>query len=426
MSVFSALYIARTGMQVYEQALQVVGDNIANLNTIAFKSSRGIFSDIFYNTLLSGNAQIGIGSQMLSVQRLTSQGVLLGTNVATDLSVKGSGYFIVNGEGPSGVGNYYTRAGQMEIDADGFLVNPQGLRVQGYSADADGNILPSLGDIEIGNKSSPPKATEEVNFNLNLSADEDIGPGFDVLDPAFTSQFSTSVTVYDSLGKAHQADVYFEKTAANEWTYHVTVDEGELQGGNPGSLSEIATGTLTFTNDGLLDSHVQVGGTVNFADAETQSFVFDFGSSLSTGGDGKKTTQHAGQSAVELVNQDGFASGRLQFLVFENDGTVVGTFTNGKVQAVGQVALALFLSPGNLEGVGDNLFRDSIDSGAPAIGAPASGGRGQIYAGTLEQSNVDLTNEFTQMIVNQRAFQASSRTIATSDEMLAEVVNLKR
>jgi flagellar hook protein FlgE len=314
----------------------------------------------------------------------------------------------------------------MEIDADGFLVNPAGLRVQGYSADAEGNIMPSLDDIDIGNKSSSPSATEDITFNLNLSADEPVGPGFDVLDPAFTSQFSTSVTVYDSLGKAHQADVYFEKSAANEWTYHVTVDDGELQGGTGGSLSEIATGTLTFNSDGQLDSHVQVGGTVNFADAETQSFLFDFGASISTGGDGQATTQHSGQSAVELVDQDGFGSGRLQFLVFEDDGTVVGTFTNGRVLPVGQIATALFLSPGNLSGVGDNLFRASTDSGSPAIGAPASGGRGQVFSGALEQSNVDLTREFTEMIVTQRAFQASSRTISTSDEMLAEIVNLKR
>ena len=128
----------------------------------------------------------------------------------------------------------------------------------------------------------------------------------------------------------------------------------------------------------------------------------------------------------QVVDQDGFGSGRLQFLVFEDDGTVVGTFTNGRVLPVGQIATALFLSPGNLDGVGDNLFRASTESGSAAIGAPASGGRGQVFSGALEQSNVDLTREFTEMIVTQRAFQASSRTISTSDEMLAEVVNLKR
>jgi flagellar hook protein FlgE len=426
MSVFSSLYVDRTGMQVYERNMQNIGDNIANINTIGYKSSRGIFADIFYNSLLSGTSQVGIGSQLLSVQRVTTQGVLLGTNISTDLGVKGAGFFTVVGEGPAGKDQYYTRAGQMELDHSGFLVNPQGMRVQGYAANGKGNILPTLGDLEIGNRESPPTVSTEIGLNLNLGATEAIGAGFDTLDPAGTSQFSTSVSVFDSLGDEHQIDVYFEKTAANEWSWHATVDDGELENGTEGVLTEIATGTLSFTKEGTLDAQVQVGGTMNFQDAEPQTITFDFGEDLASGGDGAGSTQHAGLSAIEEAHQNGFAAGRLQFIVVEPDGKVVGTFSNGNVHAIGQIATALFLSPGNLEGMGDNLFRESIESGAPAIGAPNSGGRGQVFSGALEQSNVDLTNEFTQMIITQRAFQASSRTITTSDEMLAEVVNLKR
>lgn len=426
MSVFSSLYVARTGMQVYERNMQNIGDNIANINTIGYKASRGIFADIFYNTMLSGTSQVGIGSQLLSVQRIMTQGVLLGTNISTDLGIKGSGYFIVEGDGPAGIDQYYTRAGQMEVDGEGFLVNPQGMRVQGYSASPAGEILPSLGSLSIGNRESAPTVTGKMNLNLNLNSSEAVGPGFDTLDPAKTSQFSTSMSVYDSLGDEHQIDVYFEKTASNEWTWHGTVDDGELENGTAGTLTEIATGTLVFNTEGVLESQTQVGGTMNFTDAEAQTIDFSFGDDLNSGGDGQGTTQFSSISAIEEAFQDGFAAGRLQFLVIQADGEVVGTFSNGNVQAIGQIATALFLSPGNLEGMGDNLFRDSIESGAPAIGAPNSGGRGQVFSGSLEQSNVDLTNEFTQMIITQRAFQASSRTITTADEMLSEVVNLKR
>jgi flagellar hook protein FlgE len=190
-------------MQVYERNMQNIGDNIANINTIGYKSSRGIFADIFYNSLLSGTSQVGIGSQLLSVQRVTTQGVLLGTNISTDLGVKGAGFFTVVGDGPAGQDQYYTRAGQMELDHSGFLVNPQGMRVQGYAANGKGDILPTLGDLEIGNRESPPTVTIEIGLNLNLGAMEAIGAGFDTLDPAGTSQFSTLVSVFDSLGDEH-------------------------------------------------------------------------------------------------------------------------------------------------------------------------------------------------------------------------------
>ena len=279
----------------------------------------------------------------------------------------------------------------------------------------------------MGNILAPPKVTSSIEINVNLDAQEAIATNaFDPLSPEDSAGFSSSVTVYDSLGNAHQTDIYFVKTAGNEWEYHALIDGGELDGGTPGELTEILSGTLTFNTDGQLESHTQNATSVNFLGANTQDIAFDFGNPLSAGGDGTGSTGFGGDSTVDLLIQDGYGVGEFVFLKVLQDGLIEGTFSNGEVLTLGQVAIATFKNETDLRSVGQNMLVKTEKSGEPLVGAPDSGGRGEIFAGALEQSNVDLTNEFTQMIVSQRGYQASSKLITTADQLMLETLNLKR
>lgn len=423
MSVLSAMYIGRSGMKVNEVAIGVIGDNLANLNTVGFKGSRAVFSDVLYRTVLGAGppSQAGLGARIATIQRLMTQGSLLGTGIITDVGIAGEGHFIVEGEGPRGDDRYFTRNGQFDINAEGILVTSGGLRVQGYQGNPNGQLAATLSDIEIGNQVSQPTATQNVDINVNLDSTTPVTNVFDPTTPDTTSQFATTVTVFDSQGASHQVDVYFEQTAANTWTYHVMVEGAEA--GLPAGPQEIGTGTITFDANGRISAEAIVTpATVTFDGAATQTVVFDFGDENT----GEGSRQQAGPNSIAFLDQDGFAAGILEFFSINTDGTVVGTFSNGQQQDLAQIALADFGAAQELRAEGDNLFQVTQLSGEALIGAPITDGRGAIVAGTVEQSNVDLSTEFTQMIISQRAFQASSRTITTADEMLQEAVNLKR
>lgn len=427
MSIFSSLYIGMSGMRSNEGAIGVIGNNIANLNTVGYKGSRAVFADVLSQTVLgsAGMSQQGQGVGLASVQRVVTQGALLGTGVSTDLAISGDGYFVVD----DAAGNrFFTRNGQLQLDADGFLNNVEGFRIQGYPADANGVLGTRLGPLDIGNRTSPPQATNGIAMVVNLDSGapiQDVG-AFDPDNPGAESSFSQSVTVYDSLGTAQQVDVYFTRTAEGEWTWNAVVDDGQLQGGIEGTNTIIASGTLSFDTDGKLLDETQNQSNVTFAGATSQDLLFDFGDEISNGGNGDGSSGYDGQSTASFVDQDGFGVGSLAFVEIDQEGLISGTFTNGRELVLGQLAVARFEAPGQLNAVGQNRFTATHLSGEPAIGAAGSGGRGTVFSGTLEQSNVDLTNEFTQLIVAQRGFQAASRTITTADEMLIEVVNLKR
>ena len=424
MSILSSMYIANSGMRANEAAIGVIGDNLAHLNTIGFKGSRAVFSDVLYRTVFGSGppSQAGLGTQIQAIQRMVTQGGLVGTGLVTDVAIAGDGFLIVDGEGPRGDGRYFTRNGQLEIDQEGFLINPTGMRVQGFMANSDGSLQATLKDLEIAGQVHQPRATQLVNIEVNLDATTPQNPvAFDPANPDTTSQFSTTVTVFDSLGVAHQVDVYFERGAGNTWTYHVMVDGTEV-GQAPGPI-EIGNGTLTFDGNGNLQNEtVTTPATVTFSGASPQTITFDFGDETVPNG----SRQQTGPNSIEFLDQDGFAAGLLEFFTINTDGTVVGTFSNGQQRNLAQLALAHFGAPQELRAEGENLFQESQLSGEPVIGEPLTDGRGAIVSGTLEQSNVDLSTEFTQMIISQRAFQASSRTITTADQMLVELVNLKR
>jgi flagellar hook protein FlgE len=431
MSIQKSLYIGLSGLKTNGEALNVVGDNIANINTIGFKASRTIFQDILGQTLLGtfSNTSIGGGVQATSVERMFEQGALLGTGVATDLAVAGEGFFAVEGSSIGTEGIFYTRAGQFHVDHEGFLVNPSSLRLQGYTVKSDGTIGSSLGDINIDDVPFPPSASSAIDMVINLDAEVAIDSNpFDPLKPNDTSAFAAGVTLYDPQGKSYPADVYFQKTADNQWEYFVVVDGKNLEGGVEGDGTVVAQGALQFTLDGKLASDTQtVGPVFQPKGGAVQDIEFDFGKSIADGGLGDdSTTQYAAKSATSSIFNDGAQAGSFQNLNIDAEGRVIGHFSNGKERLIAQVTLARFKSNTGLRSQGYGLFVETSSSGTPTFGEPGAGGRGNIRSGSLEQSTVDLANEFTRMIVTQRGYQANGRSISTANEMLMEVMNLKR
>jgi flagellar hook protein FlgE len=372
---------------------------------------------------------MGLGTKLLVVQKILTQGSLSNTGVSTDLAIDGQGFFVVQGSHQGSIGTYFTRAGQFTLDKTGFLTNQEGLRVQGYTAAADGTITSSTpGDLAVGNASSAPLATTGVTVKANLQADAVIPAlPFDPLNAGTTSNFSTSISVYDSLGAPHQLDVFFAKTAAGAWDYHVLTDGAGLTAGVAGTPTQVANGTLTFDTTGALTAQTTVSAFNPINAVNPQALTFDFGTPTAGGGTGLDgITQFSAPSAASFLNQDGHGSGQLSRISVDSKGEVVGAFTNGQSRILGQVVLANFKAPDQLNRVGGNLFSEMPSSGPPTIGAARTADRGSIVSGALEQSNVDLSTEFVRMIAAQRQFQANAKTLTTADSLLQELMNIKR
>jgi flagellar hook protein FlgE len=429
MSVIRTMQTGVSGLRAETAALSVVGDNIANVNTIGFKYSRAQFEDVLGSTPGARMTSGGAGVRMVRAQQIFTQGALTNTGVGTDLGLSGDGFFVVEGQMNGTTGQFYSRAGQMTLRNDGVLINPQGLELQGYESLPGGGFASGLSSLQVSTASLPPLATTNMEVVANLDATEQTPAlPWDPQDPANTSNFSTSMTVYDSLGNAHQAEVYFAKTGANTWEYHGLVDGAEVTPAVPGN-HEYVTGTLDFdTNGSLVNNTVTAGGTVDFVGATPgQAITNDFGTPISAGGTGQDgITQFGSASGVSSQNQDGYTSGELSGLDISADGVVSGVYTNGETVAAGQIAVAKFQAQTDLGRAGGNLWVKTRDSGEPALGAAGSAGRASVISGALEQSNVDVAQQFVSMIAHQRAFSANSKTITTADEMYSELVNLKR
>jgi flagellar hook protein FlgE len=266
-------------------------------------------------------------------------------------------------------------------------------------------------------------------MSVNLDSNAPVPPAWDPTDPAGTSSFSSPVTVYDSLGNAHEATIYYRNTGGNSWEWHAMVDGAELTGGTAGVPTEGASGTLTFTTNGELDTETTTASSWDFAGATAgQAIAFDFGDSLTTdGGTGLSgSTQYASPSTVTALTQDGFAAGSVAGISIAGDGNITGVFTNGQRRTLGQLAVADFASVEGLERTGQGMWTETQASGEPLYGAAGSGGRGAVVSGALEGSNVDLAREFVDLIAFQRGFSANSKIITTADEMYQELVSLKR
>ncbi len=433
MSIMNAMWSGVSGLSAEGQALGVVGDNVANANTIGFKMSRAQFEDVLGGAVGQNN---GAGVRMTRAQQIFAQGSLMNTGQPTDLALSGDGFFVVKGALGGVTGDFFTRNGQTTLDKDGNLVDPNGLKLQGYASDGNGGFSPSLSDVQLSMSPLQPKPTSSFTLSANLDATAKVPTDpvtnnplpWDPQNPTKTSNFSTSTKVYDSLGNAHDVQVYFTKTAAGTWDFHALADGADIQGGTPGTNVEIGTGNLTFAPDGTLASVNGNTMTASFSGGASpnQAISLNFGTPPPAGAGTDGITQYGSPSNVAQQKADGYASGALQGVKVDSDGTVNGVYSNGETIPVAKLAVAKFTSNDGLGRAGHNLWIATRDSGQPAMGQAASGGRAAVVAGALEQSNVDIAAQFVDMIAHQRSFQANSKTITTADEMLQEVVNLKR
>jgi len=424
--MLSSFFSGISGLMANSYGINVVGNNIANVNTIGYKGARATFQDVLYQSVFgtAGTSQIGRGTALSSVDTIFAQGSFESTSEPTDLAIGGKGFFVVrqlNGDDPATDQTnllYYTRAGQFRFDEEGYLVNPAGFLVQGWPIDrVTHERVGVYGDIQISPEPSEPRVTSFIAMALNLQADAN--PPVDPFDPTLpeTYNYSSSVTVYDSIGQSHVVNVYFRKVSDGVWDWHAR---------NADSLPtdpDAGAGTLNFTTTGVLDagSGAPVDITLNFATG-AQTVRLGFDGSLG----GNPTTQYPMASATNFQTQDGYPPGVLLNVTVSPEGVISGHYSNGQILDLYQLTLANFNNPWGLTREGGNLFSETLESGVPYTNPPGINGLGKINPNSLEQSNVDLATEFVKMIVSQRGFQANSRVITTTDEILAELMNIKR
>ena len=460
-----SLYAGVSGMQNHQTRLDVIGNNVANVNTTGFKRGRVNFQDMI-SQQMSGAAspttevggvnpkEVGLGVTVAAIDTVFTQGNLQTTGVSTDVAIQGNGFFILK----NGEESFYTRAGAFSLDSEGTLVNPaNGLRVQGWMAEEINGqmVLQTAGSTEdliipVGSK-DPAKATENVNFACNLNKNTpEILEGASPEDVA-KGTWSTEQKIYDSFGNEHMLNVSFTRVVGNpnQWQATVTVDpdmadESQTRVGLGTTDGQGNTFLVNFDNNGSLLSVTDSAGNLTNPEGQIvlQTSFNVIGANpdeagnptrqtlninLGTIGSQKNTiTQSASSSSTKAYYQDGYTMGYLDNFKIDSSGIITGVYSNGTNRTIGQIALATFANQGGLEKAGDNTYVESNNSGMANIGTSGIAGKGSMLAGALEMSNVDLTEQFTDMIVTQRGFQASSKTITTADTLLETVMNLKR
>jgi flagellar hook protein FlgE len=415
--MIGSLFAGITGLNVNSKALTVIGDNIANVNTTAFKSNRVSFANILSQSLAgTGGSEIGRGVEFWGTTPMWSQGSVENTTNPTDMAINGSGFFVLRDAANA---SYYTRAGDFSFDRDGYLVNPDGLFAQGYevlSVQPDGTLnLGNVADINVpGQSTSPPQASSEFTVDVNLDA-----------RAADLDTYSTTSIVYDSAGNTIPMTLTFEKQTVNDWIVSVTVPPGTVT--DPLTDITITNSNFTFDGTGTLNNGADpiVSFTNLLSGASPLSLtwnVFEDATSVTNG----DLTQYASPSTTTFQTQDGYTSGVLRGVSVDEAGVVTGSYSNGQLTPLYQVQLADFPNYYGLNKMGKNLYAESRDSGQPMVGTAQTGRLGNISPSSIEMSNVDLAQEFVKMITTQRAFQANSRVITASDEILAELMNIKR
>lgn len=462
-----SMYSGVSGLRAHQLKMDVIGNNIANVNTVGFKSSQASFQQVFSQTSSGASApqggrggtnpqQVGLGVSMGSIRVNHTPGSAQRTDNPLDFFIGGDGYFVVSGD--SNFGNKsYTRAGNFDLDRDGTLVTGEGLKVLGYVVDEKGNVSDELSDIKI-DKSNTVGATTTENMKLKGNLDSRVKADKDGNLPKVT----TDTVIYDSLGNPY--NVKYELTKPDddksEWEARIVSmknSDGKQLLPNTGTdtnpkYTAMELGKISFDDKGQIEpldsanigSGDGINGTINtdnkFAvninigwstnDEINPSIDPDAKSSFGKGGeiiiDFSSLTQYGNDSTVKASSPDGNTSGNIESFSVSKSGEVVAVYTNGESKVLAQVALAKFDNPGGLSSEGSNLFKDTRNSGEAQFGKAGSSGYGQILGGAVEMSNVDLSNEFTEMITTQRGFQANSRIITTSDEMLQELMSLKR
>lgn len=470
MALSSALFSGISGLSALGSAMQIIGDNIANVNTIGFKGSSFNFQDLLSQSIstMSGTAQVGRGTSLGDVSAIFEQGSFESTGNTTDLAIGGDGFFVLRESGSENL--FYTRAGNFRFNKDGYLINPEGYIVQGWELDENGEDIGSITDIKLASFTSPPDETDKVQVIVNLDSDgDDNSSGSDdalanAWDGTQTQpigqnayEYQTTVKIYDSLGSTHDITFYFDK-AQTPYAYEfiVTCDPNEDQrtgaAGNtwagllgrgliefysgsgkimdidfweidPSDGSSVAKSEATDLTDGYFTFSPE------FISGNPMSVKLDFGSRY----DGSQwvngsltTTQYAIASATIYQSANGYGAGDLQGVNVDVDGVITGTYSNGQLLPLYRVALAKFQNVHGLYKVGGNLFKETRASGSAITNKPGTCGLGSIAPNSLEQSNVDIATEFVKMITTQRGFQANSKIITVTDQMLLDLINLKR
>ena len=398
---------ALTGLESNNTALNTIANNLANMNTVGYKDQTDQFSTLFYQQLNggpNGGVQVGVGTQIATTETDFSDGSPTATAQSTDMALQGNGFFVINDNGQQEL----TRAGDFVLSNSGALQTTSGASVMGYPA-ANGSI--SLGSgvqpmiLPLG-QSLPATPTSSMNIQANLDASAGVGTAV----PA-------PVTLYDSLGTAHQATVTFTKTAANTWNYSVTLPSGDAAG------SSGTTGTLTFDGAGNLINPTGTISGITFTGMSDGAQDMNFSWNLS-GAAGSSITQSTSASNIAGTAADGYPSGTYQGFSVDGNGIVDANFSNGQKEIIGQVAVATVANQQGLQATNNTSYQATLASGAAVIGTAGTAGRGTIEGDALESSNVDVSTEFSALIVAQRAFEANSKSITTFDQATQEAINM--
>jgi flagellar hook protein FlgE len=411
--------IALSGLTADTSALDIVGNNLANLNTTGYKDSTASFYDLLAQSSGGGAIQIGGGVSATFSQRQFTQGSIQFSGGSFDAAIQGNGFFIVRNKAGD---TLYTRAGNFQLDGDGNLVTSTGQFVQGWMS-TNGVLSTSgaTGNITIPTDSlHKPSASTQFAVDLNLQSDGVVGQP--------SGSFSAPIQVVDSLGSTHTLTATFTKTAANTWDYSITIPGEDLTSGTAGTPTQLATGTLTFDTNGNLKTPAAPGqvavAATGLADGASDLTMNWNLYSPTTGA--ATLTQFAQPSAISGATQDGIAAAEITQVSLANGGAIVAHYSDGSQSIVAQLGMAAISNPGSLISVGQNNFETGADTATPAIGAPETGSRGSIQGGALESSNVDIATEFTNLIVYQRSYEANSKVISTLDQLTQDLLNIKQ
>ncbi len=409
-----SLFAGVSGLRNHQVKMDVVANNISNVNTAGFKAGRVTFSEMFSQNLSGASApedgrggtnpmQIGLGSNIAGIDTLQGQGSLQTTGNDTDMAIEGEGFFILS----DGEGAVYSRSGAFRPDAEGYLVDAGGRIVQGWMG--EGGNLPITDATSLENVRIPvgetigARATTRVAYRNNLDSDAEVG-----------DEWTTPIEVFDSKGTRHSIGVTFTKDAANQWSWSVAAEDGALT-----VTTDPASPQIEFDEAGFIAQEDHETGEITVSG-------IDGADDIEVEVDFSGISQFSGASTVSATERNGAPMGTLESFMVDPSGVITGVYSNGRVQTLAQVGMAAFANPGGLVKAGNSVYMESNNSGIRQVGPAGTAGRGDIAPGSVEMSNVDLSAEFTEMIITQRGFQANSRIVTTSDEMLQELVNLKR
>jgi len=407
-----------SGLFANQQKLSVIGNNLANINTVAFKSSAVQFMDLVSQNVggaSSNPMQIGLGVTTGAISPNFTQGGLENTGVNSHVAIQGRGFFMVGG----GNDRSYTRAGDFSFDANGRMVSAEGMPVQGYTQvdPLTGNVITTGQPTDIiipPGVLRAPGATTTFGTVSNLNASAAVG-----------DTFTASVQIYDALGDVHVATVTYTNTGPGAWGYDISVDGAEVTGGTAGTPVSLGTGNVTFSPTGVMTApaaDVVITSPAWANGAAPTNFTWD----LYDANNQPTLTGYAAPSATSSITQNGYAAGTMNPITIDADGNIMASIGTGRTIVVAQLAIANFNNPQGMQKLGANRFAETQASGIPNVGVANTGGRGSVFGSALEQSNVDIAQEFTQMILAQRGYQANSRSITVADELLVETLNLKR